>query len=447
MRIMFRGMLLAATAAISAPLLAQQPGASAAATVPPPLVDHHQHFLSPEGAAMLNAVEPPANPVPTDITALLSARAEAWDNAERLARLYTENAVAGDTFESAFHAGRADVAAFQSTLFAGPFRLTPTGFLQSGDVAHVQGYYSRGEGMEQRNFGRFLIELARRGGRWLIARESGVFPGPAVDAPITAAGLIEQLDEAGIRRAVILSIAYWFDAPDRPDTPENYAIVRAQNDWTAAQAAEFPDRLIAFCSFNPTRDHAVAEIERCAAHGGFRGVKLHMANSNVELLNPEHQRRLRAVFEAANRARQPIVIHTRDEGEYGRADVEAFLAHVLPGAPDIVVQIAHLWGGAGYSEDALAAFADAVGAGGAATRNLYFDVTDIALAARDEQTRAAIVGHMRRIGMDRIFYGSDAAIEGHPAAAGSWTAFRDGLPLTQEEYRTIATNVAPYLRD
>lgn len=446
MRTMFRGMLLAATAAISAPLLAQQPDASAA-TVQPPLVDHHQHLLSPEGAAMLNAVEPPVNPIPANIIALLAARAEAWDNAERLAGLYTEDAVAGDTFESRFHAGRADVAVFQSTLFAGSFRLAPTGFLQAGDAAHVQGYYSRGEGMEQRNFGRFLIELARRDGRWLIARESGVFPGPAVDAPITAAGLIEQLNEAGIRRAVVLSIAYWFDAPDQPDTPENYAIVRAQNDWTAAQAAEFPDRLVAFCSFNPNRDHAVAELERCAAHGGFRGVKLHMANSNVELLDSEHRRRLRAVFEAANRARLPIVIHTRDEGEYGRADVEAFLAHVLPGAPDIVVQIAHLWGGAAYSEDALAAFADAVGSGGAAVRDLYFDVTDIALATRDEQARAAVVERMRRIGMDRIFYGSDAAIEGHPDAAGSWAAFRDGLPLTPEEYRKIASNIAPYLRD
>ena len=47
---------------------------------------------------------------------------------------------------------------------------------------------------------------------------------------------------------------------------------------------------------------------------------------------------------------------------------------------------------------------------------------------------------MRRIGFDRLLYASD----GPPLE--SWLAFRK-LPLTEEEFRSIAGNVAPYLRD
>jgi hypothetical protein len=45
---------------------------------------------------------------------------------------------------------------------------------------------------------------------------------------ITADDLIDNLDEAGIERAVVLSVGYW-------STDE--AKTRAENDWTAAQVA------------------------------------------------------------------------------------------------------------------------------------------------------------------------------------------------------------------
>jgi hypothetical protein len=44
---------------------------------------------------------------------------------------------------------------------------------------------------------------------------------------------------AGIKRAVVLSDAYWFDSPPRARTLRDievhdvYAAVRAENDWTA----------------------------------------------------------------------------------------------------------------------------------------------------------------------------------------------------------------------
>lgn len=123
--------------------------------------------------------------------------------------------------------------------------------------------------------------------------------------------LIPLLDSAGIRRAVVLSVAYMYGSPSR--TVENeFAKVRAENDWAAAQAARYPDRLIAFCGFNPLKDYALEELARCAGDRRFgRGIKLHFGNSDVQLDEPAHLERLRRVFRTANEQGMAIVVHLR----------------------------------------------------------------------------------------------------------------------------------------
>ena len=292
------------------------------------------------------------------------------------------------------------------------------------------------------------MRLARgRDGGWRIAAEVPTFPGPADAVPITADRMIELLDEAGIEKAVVLSDAYWFDSVFQPESADNYDRVRAENDWTAAEAARFPRRLIAFCSFNPLKDYAARELRRCAADGKWRGVKIHLRSSGVDLKRPEHVRKLRSIVAAANQARLPIVIHARGGEDYGADHARVLVDQILPAAPDVVVQIAHLWGGENYSKAALATYADAVAAGHPATRKLYFDVSDAALVANgSSQVLAEIVAAMREIGLDRMVYGSDAPMEGHPPPAASWLAFRQSMPLTEAEFRAIAANVAPYLK-
>ena len=73
--------------------------------------------------------------------------------------------------------------------------------------------------------------------------------------PISAADLMKHLDEAGIARAVVLSTAYSFSNPARK-VDNDYEFVRADNDWTAAQVSQYPDRLIGFCGLNPLKDYA-----------------------------------------------------------------------------------------------------------------------------------------------------------------------------------------------
>lgn len=396
---------------------------------------------------MLNKAPDPADPVPPEIRALIDLRAANWDEAEALSKLYEPDALALHPFENRYIRGREDVAAFLSTLFARDFRLTPIAYTIAGDDARLHGYYSRDTEIGARHFGYFNLQLGRQAdGTWRIASEDGIFPGPRSEEPITAERLIGMLDEAGIRRAAVLSVAYWFDAPDQPDTTENYARVRAENDWTLEQTALYSDRLVPFCSVNPVRAHAVTELERCVS-GGMRGLKLHFANSKVDLTNADHLERIKALFAAANRLRVPIAVHTRDGDDFGREETSILLNEVIPVAPDIVVQIAHLWGGGAYAPEALATFAEAFAARHPSTRNLYFDVSDAAFGAMQSEERAAeIVAHMRTIGMDRMLYGSDAAIQGHGDAAASWAQFVESMPITKAELRTIENNVAPYLR-
>ncbi len=412
-----------------------------------PEVDHHQHLLSPAAAEMINAVPELSVPVPAGIANLLERRAAAWDRAEALSPLFVADALAFNPFDNEYVRGREAVSTFLSTLFARAYRLTPAAFAIDEDDARVYGYYSREADGGVRHFGHFTLDLVRLPDGWRIAAEQGLFPGPVVDDPIDAETLIDALDEAGINEAVVLSVAYWFDAPDQPDTPENFARVKAENDWTLAQARQFPDRLVPFCSVNPVRSHAVAELERCRAMG-MLGLKLHFANSEVDLTKPDHAKRIKAVFAAANRLDLPIVVHTRDGDDFGREETTILLEQVLPAAPEVVVQIAHLWGGGAYSGEALATFAEAFDERRPVTRNLLFDLTDATFGAAQSEERAAeIAAHMRTIGLDRMFYGSDAAIEGHADAAASWQFFRDTMPLTDEEIRLIAANVAPYLGD
>jgi uncharacterized protein len=273
--------------------------------------------------------------------------------------------------------------------------------------------------------------------------------------PITAADLIALLDAAGIRRAAILSQAYAFGNPNRtPQVQNERARVVEENDWTSHEVARFPDRLVGFCGVNPLRDYALEEIERCAKDPHLRtGLKLHFGNSDVDVLNPDHIARLRAVFKAANDHRMAIVVHARStfnlQRPYGAVQARAFIANVLPSAPDIVVQVAHLAGAGGFDDptydEALGVYADAIAAKDPRVAHVYFEVSGVAGAGEWRGKADRIAKRIRQLGIGRILYGSDSAVGPGRKPAEAWASFRE-LPLSREEFRAIATNVAPYLR-
>lgn len=290
-------------------------------------------------------------------------------------------------------------------------------------------------------FGTSLLVLTRGPDRvWRIAAETYVFEQPEFAKPKTAADAVAELDALGVRRAAVVSNAYYFDAVRPEPVADPYPKIKADNDWTAEQVARFPGRLVAFCSVNPTKAYALPELHRCAATGRFRGLKLHFNAAQLNFRDPGEVAKVRAVMEAANRYRMPMLIHVRPGNVYGREEAEIFLRQLVAAAPDVTIQIAHLWGGENYSGPALQVYADAVSSGDPVAKNLYFDMAAVLMSPRSPQRMQEIVARMRQIGMDRILFGSDAP----PKAA--WEGFRTNVPLTEDEFRTIAGNVAPYLR-
>jgi len=272
--------------------------------------------------------------------------------------------------------------------------------------------------------------------------------------PITAADLVASLDAAGIQRAVLLSNAYRIGSPFADAVKDEYARVIAENDWTASEAAKYPKRLIAFCSFNPLKDYALEELARCARDKRFgRGIKLHIGNSDVDLDDPTDIAMLRRVFRAANAAHMALVVHLRPSESrgrpYGAAQARVFIDELLATAPDVVVQIAHLAGGGGGSlepaaEEALAVFADAFTRGDPRVRNLYLDASGVT-GGTDSAARApAIAQRLRAIGTRHLLYGSDGGDPTDPPPKAALASFRK-LPLTPAELRALEGNVAPYL--
>ena len=271
---------------------------------------------------------------------------------------------------------------------------------------------------------------------------------------IDANYLVDQLDAAGISRAVVLSVAYSFSNPNKPPVPEEYAHVIAENDWTSAQVAKYPHRLIGFCSVNPLRPYAVDEIARCAKDPNLHtGLKLHFGNSDVNVDNPDHVARVRRVFQAANKYHMAIVVHMHANVDhhrpYGTKEARIFLKQLLPEAPDVVVQIAHLAGSGGYDDPAtdaaLSVFVKAIERKDPRMKNVYFDVCGIGIPGTWENKADLLVKRIRQIGIHRLLYGSDAATANNlpKDALKRWRS----LPLTEEEFRDIDSNVAPYLRN
>lgn len=270
--------------------------------------------------------------------------------------------------------------------------------------------------------------------------------------PILAQDVIAFLDKAGIRRAVILSTAYAYGKPGA-EPPDEYEKVKAENDWTSAQVALYPKRLIAFCGFNPLKDYALAELERCSKDPNLRyGIKLHFGNSDVQLDKPEHLEKLKKIFQAANAHRMAITVHLRasisKKRPYGAEQARAFL-ELLSSAPDIPVQVAHLASaGPGYVDppaySVIEVLADAVDKRDPRTKNLYFDVASNAHPENPPEANEQMVKLIRKIGVKKILYGSDAAAGSNLPPHESWQAFCQ-LNLTDKEIKTIAKNKTPYL--
>jgi predicted TIM-barrel fold metal-dependent hydrolase len=231
------------------------------------------------------------------------------------------------------------------------------------------------------------------------------------------AGLIRRLDTDGVRRAFVLSTAYLMAADaygTRTAEAAEYARVKAENDFTAAECARYPERLVPFLSVNPKRGYAVEEVDRCAEQK-MRGLKLHLWNSLVDTRQTAELAALRRVIERAAHHRLAVVAHIAVGAvpNYGPDDTERFAREIIMPLDTLQISIAHLAGAGGFGARAQACFERLIAVCGPDTPYASRVWTDMAatltatnaMTAADQATRLGEL--LRRWGLHRVLWGSD----------------------------------------
>jgi len=75
---------------------------------------------------------------------------------------------------------------------------------------------------------------------------------------------------------------------------------------------------------------------------------------------------------------------------------------------------------------------------------VYFDASGVIGVGKPGDKLNLIATRIRQLGVERVLYGTDGALPPAYTPKTAWEAFRR-LPLTEREFRIIASNRAPYL--
>lgn len=277
--------------------------------------------------------------------------------------------------------------------------------------------------------------------------------GIQLEESIGAEEVLRLMDSTGTEKAVLLSVAYMFAMPD-VDFENEEAGVREENRFTARQVEYAPDRLKVFCSVNPLSDYALDEIRWCGNDGRFTGLKLHFANSSIDLRNTSHLERLKAVFQMAEELNLAVIVHvwTRNP-EYGERDAKIFIENILQKTNSVPVQIAHLGGPGTFSDvtDTVAkTFVREFEESGQNYNNVYFDIAEVPVRISNSDTQEitnekrmlnrSMEQRIRELGVERILWGTDY-IAG-PAAV--YNEKIESVSLPNDLMKEINENPSPY---
>ncbi len=279
------------------------------------------------------------------------------------------------------------------------------------------------------------VDVCRRFGECL---ESNTPPAVyAVDA-------IRALDAAGVARGVVLSDAYLYGVESLHLTPaEVVRFTRLENEFTAAEVARYPERLVGFLAVDPLDPSALPELEHWRGSRVLRGLKLHLTADGVDLKRPGDLSKVQAVVAAAAAQGLPMVIHIGGGG-FGPGEAALFIDSVLPRAGTSWVQIAHAAGGLPVVGDAhariLALFGDHIQRHDPATERLLFDLSYVPGPGEDAAAARQLLTEIRRIGIDRFLFASDFSVQ---TPLESVARLRT-LGLSEAEWARVAAACAPW---
>lgn len=223
--------------------------------------------------------------------------------------------------------------------------------------------------------------------------------------PSTTDQLLEEMDEAGVKRAVILGQDT--HATKNPAF-KNYTL---KNDELAALASKSEGRLVAFAGVDPNSGKAaIAELKRATRKLGMRGLKVHSSVNSVFL---NDRRRMFPIYEHCQEHALPILFHT---GTTGLGDCEIkfskteLMDEVCQAFPDLKVIIAHF--GWPWPDVALAI--------ALRNPNVFIDVS----GWKPRHIPAGVIPYLNGILQDRFLFGTDYPMIRHR----EWLAdFRESL--------------------
>lgn len=261
---------------------------------------------------------------------------------------------------------------------------------------------------------------------------------------VFGADAVRALDQSKVSHGVVLSCGYLYGLASLKLSPEAVARwTRQENEFTAAEVAKYPDRLVGFLSVDPLNPAALNELRHWQGSRELIGLKLHLTASGVDIRNELERGRVRSVVREAATQRLPIIIHIGG-GSFDETDAALFIRTILPSAGQSWVQIAHAGGGFPLESDnhvqVLRAFADHIAEDDPRIRHVLFDLSYVPAPEEGPAVASAMVREMRRIGMQRFLFGSDYNV----LTPGEAAAAIRRLGLTQAEESVLRANCAPW---
>ncbi|MDG7006795.1 MAG: amidohydrolase [Nitrososphaerota archaeon] len=206
--------------------------------------------------------------------------------------------------------------------------------------------------------------------------------------PQTTDQLLDEMDEAGVARAVILGQD---THATRNPAFRNYTL---KNDEIAGIAGKSKDRLIPFAGVDPNAGReSLRELKRAVKKLGMRGLKVHSSANSVYL---NDRRLMYPIYEFCQEEKLPILFHT---GTTGLGDCEIryskteLLDEVCQDFPDLKVVVAHF--GWPWPDVALAI--------ALRNRNAFIDVS----GWKPRYLPQSILPYLNGILQDRFLFGTD----------------------------------------
>ena len=221
-----------------------------------------------------------------------------------------------------------------------------------------------------------------------IMKACGFFKLDVARLPASTDQILDDMDEAGVDRGVILG------QDTRATANPAFRNYSLSNDELAGVASRSGGRLIPFAGVDPNAGRpAVRELKRGVAKLGMKGLKVHSSANSVFL---NDRKLMFPIYEVCQEARIPVLLHT---GTTGLGDTEIryskpeLVDEVCQRFPDLKVVMAHF--GWPWPEVAVAI--------ALRSPNAYLDVS----GWRPKYLPPAIMPYLNGILQDRFLFGTD----------------------------------------